>query len=87
MTDHASTPSPVQPDTHVLCKMGARRRAQLALRGFRAPPSEPDVHLSLRTGLSTDVVREGRGLQPSEFELPDVDRCGLEDCETIVPPP
>jgi hypothetical protein len=37
------------------CKMGARRLPQLALRGFRAPPSEPGVHLSLCTGLSADV--------------------------------
>ena len=31
--------------------------------GFRAPPSEPGVHLSLCTGLSIDVDREVRGLR------------------------
>jgi hypothetical protein len=42
-----------------ICKVGARRRTWLAPGGFRAPPSEPGVHLSLCTGLSTEIYREG----------------------------
>jgi hypothetical protein len=35
--------------------VGARRLHRLAPVGFRAPLSEPGVHLSLCTGLSIDV--------------------------------
>ncbi len=51
-----------------VCGMDARRRAWLAPGGFRAPLSEPGVHLSLCTGLSVDLS-EVWGFHPAKFEV------------------
>ena len=54
---------------YVIGRVGARRLHRLAPVGFRAPLSEPGVHLSLCTGLSIDVDAKSE-IATSRIQLP-----------------
>jgi hypothetical protein len=58
-----------QCETRAIGRVGARRLHRLAPVGFRAPLSEPGVHLLLCTGLSIDVDAKSE-IATSRIQLP-----------------